>query len=152
MTSISSKAFSAVLLVLGVISSFVAVNVAFGGLDTLGWQGPRNYFTVTDDDAFSVRDSHARFYGGVYLGIGIFFILAATNVQKYRQGLALVFALIFLGGLARLTQLDLDTVLGPDLLVSTIVELVGMPLLFIWLHRLTQTSTSAQTSATAAPA
>lgn len=97
MTSISSKAFSAVLLVLGVISSFVAVNVAFGGLETLGWQGPRNY-------------------------------------------------------LARLTQLDLDTVLGPDLLVSTIVELVGMPLLFLWLHRLTQTSTSAQTSTTAAPA
>jgi Domain of unknown function (DUF4345) len=151
MSGISSKAFGAVLLVLGIISSFVAVNVAFGGLDTLGWQGPSSYYEVTDDDAFAVRDSHARFFGGVYLGIGLFLILAASNVQKYRQGLSLVFALVFLGGLARLTQLDLDTVLGTDLLASTVVELVGMPLLFVWLHRLPEPSVSARTGPTPAP-
>jgi hypothetical protein len=140
-----------VLLVLGIISSFVALNVALGGLDTLGWQGASNYYEVTDDDVFSVRDSHPRFYGGVYLGIGIFFILAATNVQKYRQGLSLVFVLVFLGGLARLTQQDLDTVLGTDLVASTLVELLGMPLLFVWLHRLPETEVPARPGPAPAP-
>jgi len=139
MSTTSSTAFRAVLVILGAISAFVAVNVAFGGLVTLGWQGPTDYFQVTDAHAFLIRDSHARYYGGVYLGIAAFLILAAGNVHKYRVGLALTFVLIFLGGLSRLTQLEPSVVLGPDLVVSTTVELVAMPALIIWLRALTRT-------------
>ena len=53
-----------------------------------------------------LRDSHAHFYGGVYLGIAIFLIVASTNLHKYRTALNVVFAVIFLGGVARLTQLE----------------------------------------------
>ena len=75
---------------LGAVSAFVAVNVAFGGLETLGLQGPTEYFQVTDHDAYLLRDSHAHFYGGVYLGIAIFLIVASTNLRKYRTGLNVV--------------------------------------------------------------
>ena len=142
MSTISSKAFRVVLVALGLISAFVAANVAFGGLDTLGWQGPTDYFRVTDQDGFLIRDSHARFYGGVYLGIAGFLILAASNVSRYRTALALTFTLIFFGGLARLTQLEPSVVFGPALIVSTIVELVGMPALAVWLRNVTKTRTT----------
>ena len=98
-----TKALRGVLVVLGAVSAFVSLNVAFGGLETLGLQGPTKYFQVTDHDAFALRNSHARFYGGVYLGLAAFLIVASTNPRKYRTTLNVVFAVIFLGGVSRLT-------------------------------------------------
>ena len=125
-------------MVLGAISAFVAINVAFGGLETLGLQGPTKYFQVTDHDAYLLRDSHARFYGGVYLGIAAFLVLAATNLRKYRTALNVVFGLIFLGGVARLTQAEPGVTFGKNLGFSTLVELVGMPVLASWLAAATR--------------
>lgn len=133
----SVNTFRLVLVALGGVSAFVALNMALGGLETLGWQGPTDYFQVTDADGFDLRDSHARFYGGVYTGIAAALIVGATNVVKYRQVLSLVFGLIFLGGLARVSQGDFGVLFGNDLLVSTVVELVGMPLLYLWSRRVT---------------
>ena len=74
------------LVLLGAVSAFVAVNVAFGGLETLGLQGPTKYVQVTDHDAYLLRDSHARFYGGVYLGLALFLIVASTDLRRFRTG------------------------------------------------------------------
>jgi hypothetical protein len=153
-TSITSRrqattptALRVVLTILGAVSAFVAVNVAFGGLDTLGLQGASDYFRVTDQHAFSIRDSHARYYGGVYLALGAFLIYAARDVRRFRQGLYVVFAMIFAGGLARLTQLDAAATFGADLLPSTVIELVGIPALTLWVakaSRATNTVTAAE--------
>jgi Domain of unknown function (DUF4345) len=150
-TGSNSWVLRSVLILLGIISAFVAANVAFGGLETLGWQGPTKYVTVSDHDAYLLRDSHARFYGGVYLGIGMFLIVASTNLRKYRTALHLVFALIFLGGLARLSQNEPDVTFGSDLAVSTIVELVGMPALAVWVAMATRSSHAGTTVTTTAP-
>ena len=129
----SAKLLRVALSGLGAISAFVAVNVAFGGLATLGWQGPTDYIQVTDHDAYLLRDSHAHFYGGVYLWIAIFLIVASTNLRKYRTALNVVFAVIFVGGVARLTQLDPAVTFGKDLAVSSLIELIGMPAMALWL-------------------
>ena len=138
-----TKVLRGVLIVLGAVSAFVAINVAFGGLETLGLQGPTKYFQVTDDDAYLVRDSHAHFYGGVYLGIAFFLILASANLHKYRTTLNVMFAAIFLGGMARLTQLEPGVTFGNDLAVSSLIELVGIPAMTLWLAAVTKTSRSA---------
>lgn len=46
-----------------------------------------------------------RFYGGLYIAVGLFLILATTDLRRYHTALNLVFAMIFTGGLARLTML-----------------------------------------------
>jgi hypothetical protein len=124
-----------VLLLAGVSIVFTGINVAFGGIRTLGWQGERAFFDVTNPTAFFAQDSHVRFLGGLWLGVGLFFILASTNLSKYRSALLVVLALIFLGGLARLTQMDLDTTLGPKIVGSFVAELVVIPILYFWLSR-----------------
>ena len=144
-----AKLLRLALIALGAVSAFVAVNVAFGGLDTLGWQGPTDYVQVTDHDAYLLRDSHAHFYGGVYLGIAILLIVASTNVAKYRSALNVVFGLIFLGGVARLTQLEPGVTFGKDLAVSSLIELVGMPAMALWLAVATRSPRS--TDATTTP-
>jgi len=134
----STKVLRVVLAALGAVSAFVAINVAFGGLETLGLQGPTKYFQVTDHDAYLLRDSHARFYGGVYLGIAIFLVVASTNLRKYRSALIVVFAMIFLGGVARLTQLEPGVTFGKDLGLSSVIELIGMPAMAVWLGTATK--------------
>jgi len=138
--SAPSTALRVVLSLLGAVSAFVAVNVAFGGLQTLGLQGPTDYFQVTDQHAFAIRDSHAHYYGGVYLALGVFLIYAATDVRRFRQGLYVVFAMIFAGGLARITQLEPSATFGRDLLPSTLIELVGIPLLAVWVAKASRTT------------
>jgi hypothetical protein len=56
-------------------------------------------------------------------------------LRRFRPILNLIFALIFVGGLARFTTLRWDVVFGPDIVVSLIAELAGMPLLYFWLSR-----------------
>jgi hypothetical protein len=145
-TSTSARALRVVLVLLGAVSALVAVNVAFGGLETLGLQGPTDYFQVTDRDAYLLRDSHARFYGGVYLGIATFLIVAGTNLARHRSALNVVFALIFLGGVARLTQLQPGVTFGPTLALSSLIELVGMPALALWLAAATRSPRTAGSS------
>jgi hypothetical protein len=135
--------FRVLLVIIGGVSVYVSLNVAAGGLHTLGWQGSGDYFTVTDDAAYALRDNHARFYGGLFLALGAFLLLAATNPQRYRGGLLLAFVLVFVGGLARLTQMQPEVVFGPSNLLSAITELVVMPLLFVWLWRARPTPKSA---------
>ena len=136
----TSKALRVVITLLGAVSAFVAVNVAFGGLETLGLQGPTDYFRVTDQHVYAIRDSHAHYYGGVYLALGVFLTYAASDVRRFRQGLYVVFAMIFAGGLARITQIEPATTFGHDLLPSTLIELFGIPLLAVWVAKATRTT------------
>jgi hypothetical protein len=136
MSIIASAAFRTIIVTIGVINVFLGLNVGFGGLQTLGWQGTGVFFEVTDQYLYLIRDSHMRFYGGLYIAVGLFLVLATTDLRRYHTALNLVFAMIFTGGLARLTMLRPDVFLGADLVISLTVELVLMPILYLWLSRM----------------
>lgn len=136
MSSLSSKIFRAIIIVLGLLNIFIGINVGFGGIATLGLQGQTEFFEVTNENIFLMRDSHIRFLGGLYGGIGLFLILAATNLNKYQTALRLIFAVIFVGGLARFTMMRFDVIFGQDMLTSVLVELILMPVLYVWSSRI----------------
>lgn len=115
---------------------FIGINVGFGGILTLGWQGQTRFFEVVDEHSFMLQDSHIRYFGGLYAGIGFFLILASTNLRKYQSSLTLVFALIFAGGLARFTMMRPDIMFGKELIASVLTELILMPILCFWLSKL----------------
>lgn len=102
----------------------------------MGWAGANDFFLVTDQARFEVRDNHIRFIGAIWAGFGLVLWLSAHNPLKYKQGLMIIFGLIFLAGFARFTAGNPDLVFGPDIVGSLIAELIGMPILAIWLHRL----------------
>jgi hypothetical protein len=146
MSTFSARALSTILVVLGLANIVLGINTGLGGLETLGWQGDAAFFQVTDGHLYLIRDSHTRFYGGLYVAIGVFLIVAATNTRRYRTGLYLVFGMIFAGGLARLSVLSADVILDPDLTTSLIIELIGMPLLAIWLRKVNPTAAVRRTT------
>jgi len=136
MTLASSNAIRILFIVLGLINIFLGINVAFGGILTLGWQGTTDFVEITDEYVFQLHDSHIRFFGGLYIGIGAFLILGSTNLHKYYTPLTLMLVLMFVGGLARLTMMRPDIIFGPDIIGSLLAELVLMPILIVWLTRI----------------
>lgn len=124
-----------ILVLAGVFIIFTGLNVALGGVMTMGWQGTTEFLKVTDEAAFLIRDSHTRFYGGMWVAMGLMFIFATTNLKKYLPILQAMFVFIFIGGLARLGQMRFDVTFSADLIGSVIAELIGMPILFFWLGK-----------------
>ncbi|HQZ13836.1 MAG TPA: DUF4345 domain-containing protein [Devosia sp.] len=128
-------ALKVILALFGAVVIYTALNRAFGGMATLGWQGSSTFFSVTEPAAFAVQDNHTRFLGGLWLAVGVFLLLSPLRLNAARPVLYFIFAAIFLGGLARFTSLDLATTFGPGVITSLIAELVLMPILFLWLRR-----------------
>jgi hypothetical protein len=141
MSAAGSIAFRTILILLGSTNIFLGINVGFGGILTLGWQGQTKFFEVTNEYAYLMQDSHIRFFGGLYIGLGFFLILASTNLRKYHTSLNLALALMFMGGLARFTMMRPDIIFGGDIIGSLLAELVLMPVLFVWLSKIVKTST-----------
>jgi Domain of unknown function (DUF4345) len=133
-------ALKVVLALSGAFTLFTGLNRAFGGIRTLGWQGTTDFLQVVSEHAYLIQDNHTRFLGGVWSGVGLLLLLSPLNLRAFRPTLNLVFAIIFLGGLARFTAMRPDVVFGPDIVGSLSAELVGMPLLWLWVSKAVQAS------------
>lgn len=136
LSGVGAKVFRTIIVIVGLFSIFIGFNVGFGGIPTLGLQGSADFLTVTNEHAYLVRDSHIRYFGGLHGGVGLFLVLATTDLRKYQSALQLVFVVIFIGGLARFTMLRPSVVFGPDIITSLMAELVLMPVLYLWLPKL----------------
>lgn len=122
-----------VLFLAGLFIVLTGVNIGFGGIPSLGWTGSNAFVTVVDRAAFAVQDSHVRFVGGVWLGVGLTFLGGAVAPAAWRQPLLWACGLIFLGGIVRLASLDFAVLLGPKLIGSLGAELIGVPVLAGWI-------------------
>ena len=131
----SKAALGAVLAVAGAFTMFTGLNRALGGMATLGWQGSTQFMQVVAEHEFLIQDSHARFLGGVWTGVGALLLLSAFNPRAFQPVLQFVFAIIFLGGLARFSMLRPDVVFGADIIGSLTAELILMPVLSLWVWR-----------------
>ena len=135
------KKLIALRIILGLTGLYIiasGLNIAVGGMPTLGWGGQTNFFTITDMQPYLIQDSHVRFVAGVWLGLGLFFVLTTTNVYKYRPQLLFACILIFIGGLSRLFQMHPEITFGKYIIGSFLAEVVGMPILFTWIYKSTK--------------
>lgn len=124
-----------VLAVAGAVIVLLGVNVGLGGITTLGLQGGTDFFTVTDPAVYVVRDNHIRFIGGVWLGAGLAMVAASIFLARMRALVIGLTAMIFAGGLARFSAFDPALFTNPAIGPSLLLELVGFPLLGLWLAR-----------------
>lgn len=123
------------LIVIGLAILFLGFDVAFGGIRTLGWMGSRDYLEIVDSTAFRIQDSHFRFLGGVWLGIGVVFCAGAIQLRRLKTVLIVLCGVIFIGGLARFSALDFGVLLNLSVLPSLLAELILFPVLGYWIHK-----------------
>jgi hypothetical protein len=127
------KLLSSVVVVIGAIIIFLGLNVGLGGIQTLGWQSARDFVSVTDIATFQAQDSHIRFIGGVWFGVGAVFLIGGFAMSTFRQTLIILCAMIAFAGLFRLSGMDAGVIFSAAVAPSMAFELVGFPLLAWWL-------------------
>lgn len=138
--TLSERAFRTVIFLLGLVALWTGANVALGGIATLGLQGPTDFVAAIHADAYAAHDSHVRFLGGLWLGVGLLFLAGAWNLAPLKPAIQTALVLTIIGGLARFSALRFDVQFGPDILGSFLAEVILMPLLLWWSTRIARSS------------
>lgn len=119
---------------LGAMIIYVGINVGLGGILTLGFQVPNDFATVSDSVAFAIQDSHVRFLGGMFCGVGLTFVAGVVVPHRLWKALTVLCAIGFFAGWFRLWA-DLDVLANSALTLSMAIEVVGFPVLGVALWR-----------------
>lgn len=135
-TRVSRQALRLILGVIGLAIIMLGLNVGFGGIATLGWQGPTDFLQVTDANAFTAQDNHIRFLGGFWLAAGLVFCFGAHDPNKMRIPMMTVCGMVAIGGLTRLSVMDFSLISSTEILPSFLLELLAFPALAAWVGRL----------------
>jgi Domain of unknown function (DUF4345) len=111
------------LAVLGVIPVVTGIISMFGLSDPI--------YAAAGIPPNAVLDSNLRFFGGVWLGLGIALYWLIPNVERQTLLFRVLWGMIFIGGIGRLLSM-LFLALPPLPFVGfTALEIVGAPL-FVW--------------------
>lgn len=121
--------------IIGIVIIFLGLDVALGGIRTLGWMGTPDYLEIVDSTAFRVQDSHFRFLGGVWVGVGVVFFAGAFLLRRLRTVLIVLCGVIFIGGIARFSAFDLRVLFSLSVLPSLLAELILFPVIGYWIHK-----------------
>ena len=127
------KLLNAVVVIVGAFIIFLGLNVGLGGIKTLGWQSTRDFVSITDTPTFNAQDSHIRFIGGVWFGVGVAFLIGGFAMSTFRSTLIILSAMIAIAGLFRLSGLDTGVIFSAAIAPSITIEIIGFPLLAWWL-------------------
>jgi len=127
------KLLNCVVMFVGAAIIFLGLNVGLGGIQTLGWQTTRDFISILDASTFHVQDSHIRFIGGVWFGVGATFLIGGFAMNGFRSTLIIMSVMIGAAGLFRLSGMDTGVVFSAAIAPSIAFELVGFPLLAWWL-------------------
>ena len=122
-----------VVVIVGSAIIFLGLNVGLGGIKTLGWQTTRDFVAITDAAIFHAQDSHIRFIGGIWFGVGAVFVIGGFAMRTFRPTLVILSAMIAIAGLFRLSGMDSDVIFSAAIAPSISLELFGFPLLAWWL-------------------
>jgi hypothetical protein len=122
-----------VVVIVGAAIIFLGLNVGLGGIKTLGWQTTRDFVAITDAAIFNAQDSHIRFIGGLWFGVGATFLIGGIAMRTLRPTLIILSAMIAIAGLFRLSDIDSGVIFSAAMAPSIALELIGFPLLAWWL-------------------
>lgn len=122
-----------VVVIVGVAIIFLGLNIGLGGIKTLGWQTTRDFISITDAATFHTQDSHIRFIGGIWFGVGATFVIGGFAMRTFRPTLIILSAMIAIAGLFRISGVDSGVIFSAAVAPSLVLELFGFPLLACWL-------------------
>ena len=137
----NAKPLILVLILTGIVIAVLGLNIGLGGIRTLGWQGPTDFIIIADVESFWLQDSHVRFIGGVWFGVGAVFVLGGVWLKRFDVTLITFCGMIALAGLFRLSTQETSIVFSASIAPSLIAELLGAPLLGWWILRHGQSAT-----------
>lgn len=83
-------------------------------------------------------DSHYRYLSGLLFGIGLAFYSTIKNIENNGALFFLLTAIVFIGGLARLSSLLSVGVPDCAMIFGLVMELIVVPALALWQYRISK--------------
>jgi len=80
-------------------------------------------------------DSNLRFFGGVWLALGLVAFTLIPSIEKQTAIFRLIWGAIFIGGIGRLISMVSVGLPPVPFIGFTVLEIVGAPLFIWWQHR-----------------
>jgi hypothetical protein len=90
--------------------------------------------------ANALLDSNLRFFGGVWLGLGIALYWLIPNIEKQTVLFRVLWGMIFLGGIGRLLSMIFLGLPPLPFIAFTALEIVGAPFFIWWQARVVRTA------------
>jgi len=107
-----------------------------GLITMLGVHDP--LYSAAGIPALAVLDSNLRFFGGVWLGLGIAILWLVPRIETETVLFRAIWGAIFLGGAGRLLSILLVGTPPVPFVGFTALELIGAPLFIYWQHRVAE--------------
>jgi hypothetical protein len=92
-------------------------------------------FLTGEASAAASLDSHLRFLSGIFFAVGLAFYATVPSIERKGALFRLAAALVFTGGLARLTSLWVAGAPAWPHLAGLVMELAVVPALVVWQSR-----------------
>jgi Domain of unknown function (DUF4345) len=108
---------------LGVIPVLTGIVTMFGLFDPI--------YASAGIPPNALLDSNLRFFGGVWLGLGIALYWLIPNVERQTLLFRVLSGMIFLGGIGRLMSMIFLALPPLPFVGFTVLEIIGAPL-FVW--------------------
>jgi hypothetical protein len=89
---------------------------------------------------FPLLDSNLRFFGGVWLGLGVAILWLVPSIEKQGVLFRVIWGAIFLGGIGRLLSMVFLGLPPIPFIGFTALEVIGAPLFIYWQYRVAQIS------------
>ncbi|BBB98864.1 MULTISPECIES: DUF4345 domain-containing protein [Bradyrhizobium] len=108
------------------------VPILTGIITMLGVSDP--LYASSGVPALPVLDSNLRFFGGVWLGLGLALIWLVPRIESEGVLFRVVWGGIFLGGIGRLLSMLMVGLPPLPFVGFTALEVIGAPLFVYWQH------------------
>ena len=111
-----------------------AIPVLTGIIAMLGLSDP--LYASAGIPSNAMLDSNLRFFGGIWLGLGLSLCLLIPNIEKQTLLFRVLWGMIFLGGIGRLASMLFLALPPLPFIGFTVLEIVGAPFFIWWQARL----------------
>lgn len=84
----------------------------------------------------STLDSQIRFFSVIWISYGVGFLVVISDINKHKFLFKYLTVFLFLSGFGRLASMLIVGIPSFPLVLATIVELILIPVVFIWHDKL----------------
>ncbi|MHC2333569.1 DUF4345 domain-containing protein [Bradyrhizobium sp. USDA 4454] len=114
-------------------AALALVPILTGIITMLGVSDP--LYASSGVPALPVLDGNLRFFGGVWLGLGLALLWLVPRIESESVLFRVVWSGIFLGGIGRLLSMVMVGLPPLAFVGFTALEVIGAPLFVYWQHR-----------------
>jgi len=89
-----------------IIYIFAAIALITGASDLIqGFASQESFGATMPDDGFAIVDNVFRFFSGLWIGVGVLFVIFIRDLDRYKPAMIALLFIVLLGGFGRIISI-----------------------------------------------